>query len=179
MFLELNQVTHFFEIPTESTNLLLLNAIYQFKLASLFDNTHPSNPASLPTHPPKIKSINKSLHVFLLYPSKSFPQQLSDRNSPIDIIALSETFLTDKVSKLVDIPGYTLHSIGRKQSKGGDVCLLLKHGIRCKWRKDLEEFIEKESEHIFIEITSKCGRKIVVGSSYRAPTLIQINSEIT
>ena len=106
-------------------------------------------------------------------------QQLGNRNSSIDIIALSETFLTDKVSKLVDIPGYTLHSIGRKQSKGGDVCLLLKHGIRCKRRKDLEEFIEKESEHIFIEITSKCGRKIVVGSSYRAPTLIQINSEIT
>ena len=96
-------------------------------------------------------------------------QQLIDRNSSIDIIALSETFLTEKVLKLVDIPGYILHSVCQKQSKGGGVSLLLRHGVRCWWRKDLEEFCEKESEHIFVEITSKCGKKMVVGSSYRAP----------
>ena len=102
---------------------------------------------------------------------KSLLQQLSDRNSSIDIIALSETFLTEKVLKLVDIPGYILHSVCWKQSKGGGVSLLLRHGVRCRQRKDLEEFCEKESEHIFVEITSKCGKKIVVGSSYRAPNM--------
>ena len=46
---------------------------------------------------------------------------------------------------------------------------MIKKGICYQPRRDLEEFIEKELEHIFIEIWSKCGKKIIMGSSYRAP----------
>ena len=115
--------------------------------------------------------LQLNVHSLLAHQSelKLLLQQLSDRNSSIDIIALSETFLTEKVLKLVDIPGYILHSVCRKQSRGGGVSLLIRHGVRCRRRKDLEEFCEKDSEHIFVEITSKSGKEIVVGSSYRAP----------
>ena len=96
-------------------------------------------------------------------------QQLCNKNSPIDVVALSKTFLTKKVEKLVNIFGYILHSNCRTECKGGRVCFLIKKGIHYRPRRDLEEFIEKESEHIFIEIISKCGKKIIMGSSYRAP----------
>ena len=96
-------------------------------------------------------------------------QQLNNKNSTVDIVALCETFLTKKVEKLVNIPGYTLYCKNRTDHKGGGVGLLIRNGIRhCTW-KDLDEFVERESEHLFIEITSKCGKKIIVGSSYRAP----------
>ena len=74
-----------------------------------------------------------------------------------------------EVEKPVNISGYILHSNCRSEYKGGRVCLLIKKGICYQPRRDLEEFIEKESEHIFIEIISKCGKKIIMESSYRAP----------
>ena len=96
-------------------------------------------------------------------------QQLNNKNSTVDIVALCETFLVKKVEKLVNIPGYTLYCKNQTDHKGGGVGLLIRNGIHhCTW-KDLDEFVETESEHLFIEITSKCGKKIIVGSSYRAP----------
>ena len=98
-------------------------------------------------------------------------QQLNNKNSTVDIITLCETFLTKKVEKLVNIPGYTLYCKNQTEHKGGGVGLLIRNGIHhCIW-KDLNEFIEKESEHLFIEIISKCGKKIIVGSSYQAPNM--------
>ena len=96
-------------------------------------------------------------------------QQLDKRNSTVDIVALCETFLTKKIEKLVNIPGYTFHCKNRTDHKGGGVGLLIRNGIHHCIRKDLGEFVERESEHLFIEIASKCGKKIIVGSSYRAP----------
>ena len=55
------------------------------------------------------------------------------------------------------------------EHKGRGVCFLLKNGIQAKWRKDLETFIEKEIETLYIEINSKCGKKIVLGSLYHVP----------
>ena len=99
-------------------------------------------------------------------------QHLCNKNSAIDVVALSETFLTKKVEKLVNISRYILHSNCHSEYKGSGVCLLIKKGIHYQPRRDLEEFIEKELEHIFIEIISKCGKKIIMGSSYRAPNTI-------
>ena len=93
-------------------------------------------------------------------------QQLNNKNSTVDIVVLCETFLTKKVEKFVNIPGYTLCCKNRTDHKGGGVGLLIRDGIHHCTRKDLDEFIERESEHLFIELTSKCGKKIIVGSSY-------------
>ena len=100
---------------------------------------------------------------------KDLLQQLYNKNSTIDIIVLSETFPTKKTEKLVNIPGYQLLSNSQIEHKGEGVCFLLKNGIRVKWREDLETFIEKEIETLYIEINTKCGKKIVLGSLYQAP----------
>ena len=81
-------------------------------------------------------------------------QQLSSKNSPVDIVALCETLLTKKVEKLVKIPGYSFYCKSRINHKGGGVGLLIRDGLSHCIRKDLDEFIEKESEHLFTEVTS-------------------------
>ena len=59
---------------TESTKSLLSNPIYKFKITCIFHKTHhpPQQKSSYPKKA-QTQSINKSLQVFILYPSKSFP----------------------------------------------------------------------------------------------------------
>ena len=83
------------------------------------------------------------------YELKLLLQQLNNKNSAIDIVAFCETFLTKRVEKVVNIPGYTLHSNNCNEHKGGGVDLLIRNGTCYKMRKDLEEFVKKESAHIF------------------------------
>ena len=76
-------------------------------------------------------------------------QQLKNRNSTVDIVALDKTFLTKKPEKLVHIPGYQTVFNSRSDSKGGGTGLLIKDGIQYKCRKDLEVFIEKGAETLY------------------------------
>ena len=72
---------------------------------------------------------------------------------------LVKHFFTKKVEKLANVPGYHLCSNCCTEYKGGGVCFFFRNGIRASRRKDLETFIEKEVETIYIEITSKCGKR--------------------
>ena len=60
-------------------------------------------------------------------------------------------------------------AIAEVRKKGGGVTILLKDGITYKRRKDLDIFQEKETESVFVEILSKNGKKIIIGSMYRPP----------
>ena len=82
-------------------------------------------------------------------------QQLHNRNNTIDIVALSETFLTKNTEKLINIPGYQILCNSQTDHKGGGVCFLLKNGISAKQRKDLESFIKKEIETVYMSCISK------------------------
>ena len=57
----------------------------------------------------------------------------------------------------------------RHDSKGGGTAILLQNGISYKCRKDIEVFKEKHVETTIIEIVSKDGKKLIVGSMYRPP----------
>ena len=57
---------------------------------------------------------------------KQLLHNLENRNTPIDILLLCETFLSKKTEHIVNIPGYNLISNCRMESKGGGVCILLK-----------------------------------------------------
>ena len=94
---------------------------------------------------------------------------LEKRGSRVDLILLCKTFLSDSTLKLVNIPGYKLYSDHRKNHKGGGMAILVRNDIVCKRRTDLMAFQEKEIESTFIEIQSKSGKTIVVGSMYRPP----------
>ena len=70
---------------------------------------------------------------------------------------------------MVNIPGCTHIGNFRIEKKGGGVSILLKEGISYKRRKDLDVFQEGQTESIFVEILSKNGKKIIIGSMYRPP----------
>ena len=93
----------------------------------------------------------------------------NSKNSPVDAILLSETFLTKCTTKLVNIPGYTLITNSRRDSKGGGVGILVRNTITCKRRQYIDAMIKKHVEALYIEITAKSGKKIILGSLYRAP----------
>ena len=82
---------------------------------------------------------------------------------------LCETFLNKQTVKLVEIPSYTLISNHRSNCKGGGTAILVWNGISFKSCKDLDIFQEKTIESVFIEISSKSGKKIIVGSLYCPP----------
>ena len=75
---------------------------------------------------------------------------------------------------MVNVAGYTHVGNYRNTKKGRGVSILIRDGISYKRRQDLDIFQEGETESIFIEILSKSGKNIVIGSMYRLP-----NTDIT
>ena len=100
---------------------------------------------------------------------KALLHTLEQKNSPVDAVLLSETFLSKKTECLVGIPGYNFISRCQQNSKGGGVGILLKSGINYTQGKDLDMMAEKSIETIYIEITAKSRKKIVIGSLYHPP----------
>ena len=94
---------------------------------------------------------------------------LNSKNSPIDILLLCGTFLTKHTIGLVNIPGYDIISNHRKNFKGGSTTILIKKGIPYKRCLDLDVMIEKQVESTFIEITTKGGLPVIIGSMYKPP----------
>ena len=90
-------------------------------------------------------------------------------NSKIDMLLICETFLSKNIENMVKILGYTYISNCQKERKGGGVCILIRDGIPNKQRTDLDIFTEGETESVFIEVLSKNGKKLIVGSMYRPP----------
>ena len=91
------------------------------------------------------------------------------KNSAVDALLLSETFITSKTEKLINMKGYSIHTSNRVNSKGGSTAVLIKKEITQKQRKELEIMNEREAESTFIEMVAKNGKKFVLGSLYRAP----------
>ena len=97
---------------------------------------------------------------------KSLLSILHMKNSPVDKILLCKTFLNNITISLLNIPGYDIISNHRKEHKGGGTAIIIKQGIPYKRCKDLDVMIEKKIESVFIEITTKGGAPVVVGSMY-------------
>ena len=105
---------------------------------------------------------------------KQLLQDLEKKNSSIDVVLLCETFLTKKTIGMVNVVGYTHVGNYRSMKKGGRVSILIKDGISYKRRPELDIFQEGRTESIFIEILSKSGKNMVIGSMYRP-----LNTDIT
>ena len=72
---------------------------------------------------------------------------------------------------MVNIPGFTHIGNYHKFKKGGGVSILLREGIPYKRRLDLDIFDEGLTESVFVEIRSKNGKQIIVGSMYKPPNV--------
>ena len=72
---------------------------------------------------------------------------------------------------MVNIPGFSHIGNHRKSKKGGGISILLREGIPYKRRMDLDIFDEGLTESVFVEIRSKNGKQIIVGSMYKPPNV--------
>ena len=70
---------------------------------------------------------------------------------------------------MVNVPGYTHVSNHRPTRKGRGVSILLNNNILFKKCKDLDIFEEGQTESIFMELTARNGKRLVVGSMYKLP----------
>ena len=87
----------------------------------------------------------------------------------MDVVLLCETFLMDKTQKLVNIPDYEIISNNQQTAKGGGTAILIHKNIPYQIRNDLVEFQEKDAEMTYIEVSTKAGTPIMLGSLYRSP----------
>ena len=97
-------------------------------------------------------------------------EELLDRHSSIDILALTETHIIDGQyddnDNLFKIPGYQFIKRNRKDGKGGGVSMFIKDGVEWKRRHDMEH---ENLECIWIEVHIKDSKSILVAMYYRPP----------
>ena len=99
---------------------------------------------------------------------KNLLNNLSLKNSKVDIILLCETHLSKQTVGFVNIPDYTHVANCRSTHKDGGTSILIRNDIPFKRRHDLEVFIEREIESTYIEISAKNGKQFIVGSLYHS-----------
>ena len=102
---------------------------------------------------------------------KQLLTKLERKNTPVDVLLLCETFLTEDNTKLIKVPNCSLYTTNRKAVKGGGTAILIHNGITHKRRKDLETMLERECESTCIEVTTKSGKHNIMGSMYQVPNM--------
>ena len=91
------------------------------------------------------------------------------RNSRVNLILACETFLNEKTTKFVQLPGYNFVSNVRMHTKGGRTGIFIRSGILYKIHKDLAKFQKMLIESMFTKMTLKNGKWVIVGSMYHSP----------
>ena len=88
-----------------------------------------------------------------------------------DVVGISETKIRESIEPLTNIqlPGYEFKQVPTKSHFGG-VGFFIKEGTNYKIRHDLSKSIFEVSESIFIELTDKSGKHLLVGCIYRHPS---------
>ena len=94
---------------------------------------------------------------------------LNNIHKPFSVIGVSETWLNDAISELVNIIGYSFVSNHRKPKSGGGVGIYLQNDLDYKLRPECNFSDPEVIETLFVEITVPKGKNIIVGSVYRPP----------
>ena len=94
---------------------------------------------------------------------------LGNLQVPFFVIGVSETWLNDATSELVNITGYNFVSNHRKSKTGGGVGIYLKNDLEYKLREECNFSDSEVIESLFLEITVPHGKNIIAGSVYRPP----------
>ena len=157
-------IEHSDELLRPMDNFLLNESLWNDKC----DYIHPDSYVNL--NPDNYKLIILQLNIRGLVSHQTelkwILHYLNNKNSSVDVILLCKTFLSKKIENLVQIPGYTLIANHCKQSKGGGTVILIKEGLTFNRHRDLDVFIEKQAESVFIKFLTKNNKYIVIKSMY-------------
>ena len=94
---------------------------------------------------------------------------LTNLRKSFSVIAVTETWLNDLTSDLVNVPGYSFVSNHRKSKIGGGIGLYLKNNFQYKICSECTYSNPDVIESLFVEINVPHGKNIVVGVIYRPP----------
>ena len=98
-------------------------------------------------------------------------------NSGLDMISLSETWLSSQMnSQVIDIPGYNCIRHDRSWTennnikKGGGLCAYVKSDINVSYLDFLEYNVStKDMELLWISLILPNSKRIIIGNAYRPP----------
>lgn len=99
---------------------------------------------------------------------KSFQAYIDNLSVQFTIYGVTETWLNDGNYELFNLPNYEFISQHRSDRQGGGVGLFIKNQVDYIKRRDLSLFNDI-LESMFIEITSKTSKNVIVGVIYRPP----------
>ncbi len=172
-------------VPVDPT--LDLNAYFDKYMTDDNINDNPLNLSNIESQYQEIKqlsSIIKPEYTTIHLNIQSLPakfekmklllSEISKQKMCIDFILLCETFLTDNICHLYNIPGYNLLCNNRQNLRGG-VAIYINSKHNFKRREDLEIFVPGQFESLFIEIQSKAS-SLIVGEIYRVPNTNELIS---
>ena len=116
--------------------------------------------------------LNKSrveLNANLLCNFDKFNLTLGNLLKPFSVVGVSETWLDDATSELVNITGYNFVSNNRKSRTGGGVGIYLHKDLDYKLLPNCHFSDSELIESLFVEINVPHGKNIIVGTVYRPP----------
>lgn len=87
---------------------------------------------------------------------------------PFNIIAITETWLTEDKDMTYELEGYEVNYLNR-QSRGGGVALYVDKNLSYKLIEDMTMAVENVLECITIKICTEKGKHVIISCLYRAP----------
>ena len=94
---------------------------------------------------------------------------LSSLNYQFDIIAISETWVSEPEHNKFNINGYDVYHTNRKNKRGGGVALYVKQELACKFLSCESLVVDDLFECCTLEILISGHRNIIVSCIYRCP----------
>jgi hypothetical protein len=192
-FNELNEkVFNPFEINDDrDENLFDVDPDYQYFADTQFSNNLKCDYASEDYFISNMSNIaSDSLFSIYHHNIRTLPKNFTDFSlfltslpHKLDVVGLTETWLTPANFDLYDIDGYKVISKVRDKGRGGGVSLYINDSLSFDLRTDLH-IAPELAENIFIEIDKtsvSCDKNIIVGLIYKPPNknIDDFNNELS
>lgn len=96
-------------------------------------------------------------------------EYLNHFNTPFNIIAISETWISPDKGMDFDLYGYEMFYMNRKNESGGGVALYIDRKINCKVVDGMSMAVDNVFECVTVEICMEKNKNIIISCIYRAP----------
>ena len=100
---------------------------------------------------------------------KDLLNEMQQRNLLPHVLLLCETFFNDRNFDKFNFQNYDIISEYRKDKTKGGVSIMVRSNLKYIVRNDLKIFRECKFESVFIEISRKNNKNIIIGEVYRVP----------
>lgn len=94
---------------------------------------------------------------------------LNQCKQPFNIIAISETWITNEKGSDFEIKGYEMCYINRENKKGGGVALYVDQNLNYKVVENMSTVVDDLLECVTIEVCREKKKNVIVSCIYRSP----------